>query len=306
MRGLLVPRLMQDWRHVMVQPKTKQAGHYNIDYLKNVPIRDVCEILGIEVTKDDWFLCPSHNDTKPSAKLYERTNTWHCMSCHAGRSTIDLVMAAKGLTMNGAAQFLAGYYPEADLSGNMEEMTRHRPRLPKEFYEEIGLGKNPYTNDGVFIKYPDPAQVAKYTPQERARLGDRIYEKVTLNVEEWVTTDMIIGKIMDTQQELIERGKRLRNEEAMRALEDAMDQNPDLPYEEGMKIYQKAFSESVAWQSATERFQKFSEIKGEFSRYYDYLGKFVPAEYKAQYEGEEEEKSEGQDAKGRSEDPERE
>jgi hypothetical protein len=34
------------------------------------------------VTNDDFFICPFHNDTKPSAKYYEDSNSIYCFSCN--------------------------------------------------------------------------------------------------------------------------------------------------------------------------------------------------------------------------------
>ena len=56
---------------------------------KTIPFTDVLARLGIEV-KRNYFLCPLHSDTRPSAKIYTRSNDAHCYSCQKNVDAVNL------------------------------------------------------------------------------------------------------------------------------------------------------------------------------------------------------------------------
>ena len=62
-----------------------------------VDIEEIARFLRLEPNSKGFVSCPRHTDKTPSLKLYEDTNTWHCFSCGAGSSVIDLYMFVTGL-----------------------------------------------------------------------------------------------------------------------------------------------------------------------------------------------------------------
>ena len=70
------------------------------EYFRNLPVEEVAEELGLDITKDHKFLCPCHNDHHASAVIQDENskkypNTWKCWACGEGGSPIDLVLAVK-------------------------------------------------------------------------------------------------------------------------------------------------------------------------------------------------------------------
>lgn len=51
-----------------------------VKYCKSVDIRLILNYFNVLVNHDQQFICPFHNDTKPSAQVYESTNSIYCFS----------------------------------------------------------------------------------------------------------------------------------------------------------------------------------------------------------------------------------
>lgn len=77
---------------------------YVLQELRNQPIEEVAERLGIEV-KRHRCLCPFHDDHHPSAAF--KGNRMRCFSCGASADTIALVEQVKGLGFKEACEWLA-------------------------------------------------------------------------------------------------------------------------------------------------------------------------------------------------------
>lgn len=118
------------------------------EFFREIPVREVADILGIEVTRNNRFLCPCHNDSRPSAHMNPKgKNTWCCYVCgnEAGGSSLDLVRYSEGLSLYEAAKFLDQYYPGGFPKDEVkEEEELPPPRIPAKFLKEIGIAKNPY------------------------------------------------------------------------------------------------------------------------------------------------------------------
>lgn len=87
---------------------------------KMVSMAELMQRFGYQVTSADseqQFACDLHGrDTKPSARLYPRTNSSFCWACHKSRRPVDLVQERNGLSLEQSVAFL-------------EEMF-HLPSLP--------------------------------------------------------------------------------------------------------------------------------------------------------------------------------
>jgi DNA primase len=64
----------------------------DIERLRNIPIEEVAERLGLEV-RHHKSLCPFHDDSHPSLTYNRRYNRYRCFVCDAHGDTINLVMA---------------------------------------------------------------------------------------------------------------------------------------------------------------------------------------------------------------------
>lgn len=60
--------------------------------LRQLPIEEVAERLGLEVVRGHRCLCPFHNDQHPSMTFHIPSNTFRCWSCGAHGDVIKLTM----------------------------------------------------------------------------------------------------------------------------------------------------------------------------------------------------------------------
>lgn len=162
-----------------------------IDFLyfrTEVPIEEVANILGIEVNKNGRFLCPCHNDTRPSAHLRPNgKNTWRCYTCgDVGGSPLDLVAAVEGISIRDAAFFLDQYFP-----GGISEKAKQNvenyllpPYIPADMLKKIGLKKNPFSSFNL---------KGQVNIEDDAKKDVFEYEKSLLNLDE--ATNIVIDKL---------------------------------------------------------------------------------------------------------------
>lgn len=122
-------------------------------FFREIPIWDVIEVLGLETDrKNGLFACPAHNDSHPSARVYEEENNWHCFVCKTSGSTIDLVMHANGCNTLEAIHFLNQYFPGGIKEEELEDGMPITPIVDTPILQMIGLKKNPYS----MIRLQDP------------------------------------------------------------------------------------------------------------------------------------------------------
>jgi DNA primase len=138
-----------------------------LETLKNIPILDIAEKLGIATNGKKPIPCPFHNEKTPSFVLgYKDSNKFKCFGCDIGGTSIDLILetlgtkeipqAIKWAEDNG---FLTGHYhaiPARKHAINEPKASqRHETRLGKEFNEiyEYFLNLLPFpAKDSYLIK----------------------------------------------------------------------------------------------------------------------------------------------------------
>lgn len=81
-----------------------------IQRLRELPIEEVAERLGLEVKKHKC-LCPFHDDKHPSLSFSRSRNSYRCFVCGAHGGPIDLVMNHQGKTFPEACEWLGGPRP---------------------------------------------------------------------------------------------------------------------------------------------------------------------------------------------------
>lgn len=112
---------------------------YNLsDQLKQLPIIEVWRryIGTVPRQRGNRFydLCPFHGGEKhPSAVLYSDSNSWFCFGCHAGGSTIDLVIVALGVDFKTAKKVMSADFGLAapELSPHERAEARRRSLMIK-------------------------------------------------------------------------------------------------------------------------------------------------------------------------------
>ncbi len=72
---------------------------------KEYPIEEILAEFGIEINCHNKFICPYHDDTRPSMSL--RNNRIKCFSCGRGDDAIGLYMELSGRSFHSAVRRLA-------------------------------------------------------------------------------------------------------------------------------------------------------------------------------------------------------
>lgn len=68
-----------------------------------LPTRALAESLGVHVNRSGEALCPFHQDTNRSLRIYkDASKGWVCFGCHKGGSVIDFAMEWYGITFRQA------------------------------------------------------------------------------------------------------------------------------------------------------------------------------------------------------------
>lgn len=66
-------------------------------------------MLGYQIGRGGFMVCPFHGDTDASLKVYDGTGGhtgWHCFGCGKGGSVIDFVMESEGCNFSKAVRIL--------------------------------------------------------------------------------------------------------------------------------------------------------------------------------------------------------
>lgn len=102
---------------------------------KDIPIKDVIErYAGIRTDRRGNIPCPApdHNDSHPSAKIYEHSNTCHCFSCQSNFNPISLAKE---------------YHPEMKF-----------PDVCKMLLDDFGLSMEHYSNIDEVRKFQESSK----------------------------------------------------------------------------------------------------------------------------------------------------
>lgn len=92
-----------------------------------VSIYDVAKRYGlgwVDTGRPQQILCPLHNDTTPSARIY-MTNSGYCFTCQRAFGPTAIVASQEGVSWSQATRMLAGWY-SVDLSVDPDEEEARR------------------------------------------------------------------------------------------------------------------------------------------------------------------------------------
>ena len=73
-------------------------------------IRTVLAHYGIEPNRAGFICCVAHNDSRPSMKVYERTNSVHCFACGADFNSINLIMHMEKCGFHRAVEIIKNWF----------------------------------------------------------------------------------------------------------------------------------------------------------------------------------------------------
>ena len=95
--------LLWRWKRWAENPDT-----LDIPRAKAVPILQLFQKMGYEVSRAGIHCCPFHPDKTPSLQVYTKTNSWFCHgACGTGGDTIAWVMKLNGGNFRQAVKFLS-------------------------------------------------------------------------------------------------------------------------------------------------------------------------------------------------------
>ena len=108
------------------------------DQIKHtVTMRQICDMYGVKVNRNNKALCPCHADTNASMHIYSGSRGWYCFSCGKGGSVIDYVMAAFGCDFQSAIRKInQDFGLGLDLDGGVREDPEAKRRIEKRKAEQ--------------------------------------------------------------------------------------------------------------------------------------------------------------------------
>ena len=111
------------------------------DQIKHtVTMRQICDMYGVKVNRNNKALCPCHADTNASMHIYSGSRGWYCFSCGKGGSVIDYVMAAFGCDFQSAVRKInQDFGLGLDLDGGIREDPEAKRRIEKRKAEKAEL-----------------------------------------------------------------------------------------------------------------------------------------------------------------------
>lgn len=203
---------------------TKEIINWSF-FNQEVPILDLCDVLGIEVHPNFWISCPNphHADEDPSCKIYPENNSYHCFACGENGSPINLVLAVKfGVSkedlvnlrrenrkaaadlMKKAVYFIDGYFKggirreQMERKGNELEV----PYIPKQILNSVGLSVNP-----ILIGQNIKVDVGYIS-------GKPLNKQVLINTDEYFTTktekaEFLLDKLLKKQTQIEEEPDKI-------------------------------------------------------------------------------------------------
>lgn len=75
------------------------------DILNILTIKEIINYYGIKVNNNNMCKCPfGHKDNSPSMKIYEKTNSFYCFSCHKSGDFIKIVQLLFNLNFQQAME----------------------------------------------------------------------------------------------------------------------------------------------------------------------------------------------------------
>lgn len=144
---------------VNVNVEKKTMTQEELQRLRQLPIEEVAERLGLDVVRGHRCLCPFHNDSHPSMTFHIPSNTFRCWSCGAHGDVIKLTMDYLHKTFPEACRWL-------DSTGTITG-TYSSPNRP--------IASSPNRPEATTLGREDPARlIASYARFfERPFLSDR-------------------------------------------------------------------------------------------------------------------------------------
>lgn len=105
---------------------------------RTVTARQVCEMYGLKVNDNGFALCPWHDDTKPSMKVYDGQKGVFCFACSRGGSVIDLCMAIHNEPLRDAVNRLVRDFGiDVQVDGNAGKRTPPPPDYRRLYEAEL-------------------------------------------------------------------------------------------------------------------------------------------------------------------------
>lgn len=130
---------------------------YQIERLKDLPIKEVAERLGLNFINNKCN-CFLHEERTPSFFINPKKNLWHCFGCGKGGDAIKLVEEYNGCSFQDACKWLSDIYNIENyrsrrailrkITRKTEDKNKPDPEVYKWFFENLSVTENVRT----FIK----------------------------------------------------------------------------------------------------------------------------------------------------------
>ena len=120
-------------RNLTYNDNQKSVWQSNVDYIQNelqtsVIVGQFTELFTASET-DYVALCPFHEDSNPSMRIFDSKGHYHCFACGAHGNAITYVMQSQKLKFNDAVKYILDMFPRNQSSSTTAESNinlRHR------------------------------------------------------------------------------------------------------------------------------------------------------------------------------------
>lgn len=96
--------------------------------IKEVRIRDALPLFITPLIQGgkELYLCPFHDDHRPSARIYEKANKLKCFACGKSADLVEVVCQLNGLKPYESALFIAERLGIATNTGNLKPLSKEQ------------------------------------------------------------------------------------------------------------------------------------------------------------------------------------
>ena len=143
-----------------------------IKQLKEIPILDVAQLLGIEVKRNKAMCFSGHDKKSPSLTFTPSKNLFHCFGCDVGGSNIDLVMNVNGLAFKAAMEWLKLNFITSSFSGQIKQ--KKPILLNQKPARQVALNPNPNIYEALFKEL-------RLSEVARSYLNKRGFQDITID-----------------------------------------------------------------------------------------------------------------------------
>ncbi len=164
---------------------------------RDIDIKEVLELFGIDPRKSFTCVSKEHNDKSPSMSVNKKNNTCHCFSCNATFNPLSLVMEETGLSVFDAGKYLINTF-------NLDKSIYTTPSI----YEDMETDPFPFTRDEIKAMGLEMNYSFSSIKATDSDVFFKIEREVKADIDDDFTEEMAHEEIIRREQNALRRFKR--------------------------------------------------------------------------------------------------